>query len=223
MTMEIGETTRAQPFTGAGSRGAPQLETVMHLMWDRIEGLEADRRSLRRMIAFGFATVVLVAGVSGAICLHAAGSRNPRDLAVTDGAGRVRARLGVNSQSGATTLELLDEEGHTQAILAAGAAGPALSFYDRDGRAKLRIGLASKSPILDVVDAKGRRTTIDLTTPRPPAATVPARRTRSTSTVASRDRSSTPRFVDAKGRPCEPATLGCRRNDARAHFFGSAG
>ena len=177
MTMEIGETTTAQPFTGAGSRGAPQLETVMHLMWDRIESLEADRRSLRRMIALGLAAVVLIAGVLGAIFTH--GGRNPRDLAVTDGAGRVRARLGIDSHSGATTLQLLDAEGHTQAILAAEAAGPALSFYDRNGTAKLRLGLASKSPILDVVDAKGR--------------------------------------------PCAPATLGCRRNDARARFFGSAG
>jgi hypothetical protein len=223
MTIEIEEAPKAQPFAGAGSDGAPQLETVMHLMWDRIEGLEAAGRSLRRMIAIGLATAMLIAGVLGAFFAHAGRSRNPRDLAVTDGAGRVRARLGVDSQSGATTLQLLDEEGHAQAILAAGAAGPALSFYDRDGRAKLRIGLTSKSPILDVVDAKGSRTTVDLTTPQPRAAAVPARRTRSTSTLASRDRSFSPRFVDAKGRPCEPGTLGCRRNDGRTRFFGSAG
>jgi hypothetical protein len=223
MTTEIDEKTTAEPFAGAGSEGGPQLETVMHLMWDRIEGLEAARRSLRRMMAFGLATNVIVAAALGAIIFHGEKRQNPRDLAVSDGAGRVRARLGVNAQSGATTLQLLDEEGHAQAILAAGAAGPALTFYDRDSRAKLRIGLASKSPILEISDANGRPATIDLKTPPPPAATVTARRTRPTSTVATRDPSSTPRFVDAKGRPCAPATLGCRRNDARARFYGSAG
>jgi hypothetical protein len=215
MTEQIRETAIPKPFSAVGSDGAPDLETVMHLMWDRIEGLESDKRSLRRMIAFGLATLLLATGVLGAIFVaHPGRSRNPRDLAVTDGAGRVRARLAVDSQNGATTLQLLDEDGHAQAILAAGAAGPALSFYDRD-RARLRIGLASKSPILDVFDAKsGRTTRIDLTTPPPAAAAVPRRRPGSTSTMASRDRNPAPRFVDAKGRPCGSATLGCRRSDS---------
>ena len=222
MTEEIEETTTAQPFAGVGSDAGPQLETVMHLMWDRIEALEGYGRSLRRIVAFGLATVVLVAGVLVAIFAHAGGSRNPRDLAVTDGAGRVRARLEVDSKSGATTFQLLDPEGHAQAILAAGEAGPVLGFYDRDGEAALRIGLASRLPILEIIDAKGGRTTIDLTNPRPAAATVPARRPGSTSTVASRNRSSAPRFVDAKGRPCWSGSVGCRRSDARARL-GSAG
>ena len=29
----------------------PELETVMHLMWDRIEGLEAEKRAFKRYLA----------------------------------------------------------------------------------------------------------------------------------------------------------------------------
>ncbi|HSD11208.1 MAG TPA: hypothetical protein VLF14_09500, partial [Candidatus Binatia bacterium] len=108
MTEQIEEVTTPQPFAAVGSDGAPDLEAVMHLMWDRIEGLEADKRSLRRMIGGGLATGVLVAAVLGGfLIVHAGASRSARDLAVTDAAGRVRARLGVDSRSGATTLQLM--------------------------------------------------------------------------------------------------------------------
>jgi len=44
----------------------PDLETVMHLIWDRLERLEADRRWLKRVTAVGFVGFFLTTSMFGA-------------------------------------------------------------------------------------------------------------------------------------------------------------
>ena len=208
MTNRSEEAATSEPSATVASDGAPELEAVMHLMWDRLEALDKEKRSLRWIMAFGLVTVL----VFGAISVTRAGrGQTPRDMLLTDGAGRVRARLGVDPRNSATTLELLDESGRPQAVLGAGAAGPALTFYDRSGSAKMQFGIVSESPILEITDGKsGRTRRIDLAGPPPLVVTSePQQPTRPARTVASRDPNPVPRFTTSRGRGCPAGTLGC--------------
>src|SRR2546423_5426455 len=112
-----------EPVAPVASDGAPELEAVMHLMFDRIEALDAEKRSLKRMTAFGFATLLVLGLLGGLFVARAARVQiAPHDVLLTDGAGRVRARLGIDPRSAATTLQLLDESGRAEAVLGAGGA-----------------------------------------------------------------------------------------------------
>jgi hypothetical protein len=198
------------------SDAAPQLEAVMHLIWDRIEALEAEKRSLRRIVMAGLAAAA-IAIVVAAIIFSTRPS--PRDVALRDAAGRVRARFEVDSQNGATSLQLLDENGRAQAILAAGDAGPTLSFFDRQGKARLRMGLATDLPVVDVIDAKfGRTTRIDLANPAPTAVVSEAAAGPASRVVASRGRGPSSGLARVQYPACGRGALGCY---SRARFGGA--
>ena len=191
------------------SDDAPELETVMRVMWDRIDGLESQKRTLRRTV-FGLGATVLVIGISSVIAFQSARSAQAQGrLALTDGAGRVRARLDLDSRTGEPRLQLLDGSGRPQAVLAAEPAGPALSFYGDNGTPRMRIALVSESPVFEVLDASGRHlAAVAFTSPAAPPpelATQP------------RARRSTPRLLDARSGDCALGALGCE-SYSRARF-----
>ena len=204
------------PAAGVGADEPPELETVMHLMWDRIEGLEAEKRAFKRYLAWGIAILLLGTATLGAISwTRADRTELARDLVLKDAGGRIRARLDVDAATGATTLQLIDQNGHPQAMLAAAAAGPALTFYGRDGKPRLRMGLASESPMVEVGDAKGARMTrVDLTAPGTAAVDDGSLRN------PPRQRGASPRMVFSPRRSCDAGALGCRGRMARAQFGG---
>jgi hypothetical protein len=224
MAEEIGERIVAEPPDTAESDVAPDLETVLHVIWDRIEALDAYKRSIRLKMAFGLAAVLTFTATLGVFVLaDTAWRKNPTELAIRDSEGRVRARLGIDSRNGAPMLRLLDERGHRQAALSTGVAGPALSLYDDVGSSSPRIGLNSRSPILEATDSRiGQTVRIDLTTFPPRASTALEPRRGARSTVANRDSDAPPRVIDVKEQPCRSSSDDCRMIDARARF-GSAG
>jgi len=204
------------PAAGVGADEPPELETVMHLMWDRIERLETEKRAFKRYLAWGAAILLLGTATLGAISwTRADRTELARDLVLKDAGGRIRARLDVDVVTGATTLQLIDQNGHPQAMLAAAAAGPALTFYGRDGKPRLRMGLAAESPMVEVGDAKGARMTrVDLTDPGTAAVDDGSLRN------PPRQRGASPRMVFRPRRPCDAGALGCRGRMARAQSGG---
>jgi hypothetical protein len=119
---------------------------------------------------------------------------------------------------------LIDTDGTPQATLGADVAGPMLTFYDKQGAARMRVGLedGTEAPIVDVVDrASGSQSRVSLvalrearSTPLPPPSPI-VRRTvvrgwrpqRSVVTEAS-----VARPVPARNYAvCAPGTLGCSR------------
>ena len=215
------ETMVVDGQAGAASEAGPKLEAVMHLMWDRIEALEAQKRSLQRMVIIG---VAAVAAVAMAAAVASSSRTRADDVALRDHAGRVRARFAVDSQSDATTLQLIDAKGHPQAVLATGKTGPTLSFYDDGGNARLRMGLATDSPVVDVMDAKlGETTRIDLAQPPPTAVALrqaqdePAG-ARPQRVVTYRSRGSSSPYARSRYPLCGPGTLGCY---SRSRFGGA--
>jgi len=188
---------------------SPDLESVMHLIWDRLDAAEAERRRSRRNAA-GFAAVVLAVAVlwTG---MPSKSSGGP--LALRDGNGNVRARFDIDPESGRTTLQLVDAIGLPQAVLGTDVAGPMLTFYDKQGSARMRFGLedGSEAPIIDVVDqTTGAQSRVDLvslrqarTLPLPPKDPV----VRQASTRGSR----LPKVTYTTNPACQPGTLGCAR------------
>jgi len=199
MTERPEETAHAESPTE--SDDAPELETVMRVMWDRIDGLESQKRVLRRTV-FGLGAAVLVVGISSVIAFQGARAAQAQGrLALTDGAGRVRARLDLDSRTGEPRLQLLDASGRPQAVLAAEPAGPALSFYGGNGTPRMRMALVSESPVLEVLDASGRHLApVAFTSPAPPPPVL---------APPSPSRRSTSRLLDARSGGCGLGALGC--------------
>ena len=202
--------------TGSGqsvaAKESPDLESVMHLIWDRLDGIEAERRRTRRTAAI-FATSVLAI----AVLWTGFPDRRPDGAPVLlrDEAGNVRARVDVDAESGRTTFELVDKSGAPQAVLGTDVAGPMLTFYDTSGAARMRIGLEdeSEAPIVDVVDkVSGEQSRVSLVSLREarslPLPPVNAPEIRQVSVTA--DRPARQRRV-IRYSTCAPGVLGCQR------------
>jgi hypothetical protein len=224
-----GQFETANPGRVAGLREdtdtvEPDLETVMHLIWDRLEALQEQRRRSQHHAAV-FATVALAALVLWAG--FPTRTPAPEPLVVRDARGNVRARFDVDPASGRTTFQLVDVKGKPQAVLGADVAGPTLTFYDREGTARMRVALEhdTEAPIVDVVDrATGAASRVNLVDLRnshpellPPPQKPPVRRgtaraprTRSSETTAAAAAPSrAPR--QSSYAVCLPGTLGCSR------------
>ncbi|MGH7897653.1 MAG: hypothetical protein ACREQQ_06855 [Candidatus Binatia bacterium] len=146
------------------SQEPPDLETVLHLMWDRLEKLEADRRRLQRAATIALAGLAVVIAAFAANLLASVRSDDPSGpMILKDSAGIVRARLETDAETGATVLQLLGSDGRPQAKLAADDSGSGLTFYDREGDPRLRMGVVSETPTLDLIDkAEAKQTRHDL-------------------------------------------------------------
>ena len=221
------------------SSEAPDLETVMHLIWDRLDEAEARRRRERRLVV-GVAAVVLAI----AVLWTGMPGHDPSGMPIVmrDGNGQMRARFHTDPESGRTQFHLFDVDGKQQAVLGTDVAGPALTFYDRAGSPRMRVGLEEKSeaPIIDVVDAtSGAQSRVDLVSLRaaqavslpqtsvaatataPGGATTGVRRASTRGSRASRALASRPEaqraFLHSKDAPpeayssCQPGLLGCLR------------
>jgi len=196
--------------TVAGPSEAADLETVMHLIWDRLDGVEAERRRARRNAAGVAIAVLAIAVLWTGIPYRSHGD----PFLLRDGDGHVRARLETDPESGRTTFQLVDAEGAPQAVLGSDVAGPALTFYDKQGSARMRVGLedGSEAPIVDVVDqSTGEQSRVDLVSLRDARAMpLPSRdpRIRQASTRGARP---APDVTYRLNPACLPGTLGCAR------------
>jgi len=196
----------------AEANETPDLETVMHLIWDRLDAAEAERRRTRRNAA-AFATVVLAVAVLWTGIPYKSTAGGP--LLMRDGDGNVRARVDTDPESGRTTFQLVDKAGTPQAVLGTDVAGPMLTFYDKQGSARMRLGLedGSQAPIIDVVDREsGDQSRVDLVDLRE-ARSVPLPSKEPTVRQASsrRSRPSRPVTYYTANPACQPGTLGCSR------------
>jgi hypothetical protein len=98
-----------------------------------------------------------------------------------------------------------------QALLGSDIAGPMLTFFDKQGSARMRLGLedGSEAPIVDVVDqTTGAQSRVDLVSLQG-ARAVPLPARNGVVRQASSRRSRPPRYVYSPA--CQPGTLGCSR------------
>ncbi len=190
----------------------PDLEAVMDVMWNRIESLEGERRKLRRVAVAGVAIAAVAIGI--------AALRTPeeRDLAapfvLQDAAGRVRARLAVDSTTDQAVLRMFAADGAEQVSLASSGSGPVLTLSDAKRSSALRLVPGGPSPIVDVAD---RDRSVERRAVAPAPVAVPV-----ADTAAAIRR---PRVIETRGSSlwfppqrrsrgsgyCHPGTLGCQR------------
>ena len=222
----MNETAKPESVAGirqdADTQAEPDLETVMHLIWDRLEGLQEERRRSRYHAAV-LATVALAAAVLWAG--FASRTQAPEPVLLRDAHGNVRARFDVDSGSGRTTFQLVDAKGTPRAVLGADVAGPMLTFYDKYGTARMRVGLeeGSEAPIVDVVDratgAASRVNLVDLRDAHPevlpppkPVRRVAARASQTGARETTEEAAAPPQDPRRSSYAvCLPGTLGCSR------------
>jgi hypothetical protein len=195
---------------------SPDLESVMHLIWDRLDAVEAERRRVRRAAAGVAAVVLAIAVLWTGMPGH---SPTGTPIVMRDGDGHVRARIDTDPESGRTVFSLVGTDGAPQAVLGTDVAGPMLTFYDKQGSARMRIGLeeGSEAPIVDVVDtANGAQSRVNLVSlraaqaiPLSPASTSAG--VRRVSTRGSRSSRPVTQSASAGESSCRPGVLGCLR------------
>jgi hypothetical protein len=194
----------------------PDLESVMHLIWDRLDALEAERRRVRRTAICCAAALVVIAVLWTGLP-RGDGAGTP--IVLRDSSGHVRAKLEADPESGNTVFQLVGADGNPQALLGSDATGPMLTFFDKQGSARMRIGLEAETdaPVVDVIDKNGgpqgrvnlvsaRATAVGTT---PPAPSVGVRYV-----SAKTWRQSHPSIPLTRGPGsfmCPPGTLGCGR------------
>ena len=190
---------------------APDLEAVMHLIWDRLDAAEGERRRSRRNAASIAALVLAVAVLWTGFPSR---STNGAPFLLRDGDGHVRARFDTDPESGRTTFQFVDAAGTPQAVIGSDVAGPMLTFYDKKGSARMRLGLedGSEAPIVDVVDdLTGAQSRVDFVSLRDARAIPLPGRNPGVREASSRGPRPS-RIVTYRRNPaCQPGTLGCAR------------
>lgn len=206
------------------SAEAPDLETVMHLMWDRIEALESGRRKMRRAVAA--ASLVAIAALVVLSARTVGGPSESGPVVLRDLGGRIRARFEVDPQGDRTLLRMFAADGTEQVTLASSSDGPTLTFARGSTAQGLRIGLDTNAPIIDIVGQDGateHRLVPVGTAPAAAAATPANARESGESAPAAASVAHRPRVREAAARGsllwfppqrksnCQPGTLGCAR------------